>query len=165
MAEFGREVRISRTVGKAIGLLTKAGREQRAAEKDYQSQWVGRIRGTGRSSIPYITGYAEYLCSWAYVGTDDIKKAIKSLEAALQSGFDPGIVLTLLYNYNETIKKTNEAAKWAQSLLDTNVGTIQEAEESEFDRALLLTIRAAAQEPKFSAGKWHAIGLCSYSEH
>jgi hypothetical protein len=166
MSEFGHEVRISRTVGKAIGLLTKAGREQRAAEKDYQSQWVGRVRGTGRSSVPYLTGYTEYLCSWVYVGTDDIKKAIKSLETALQSGFDPGIVLTLLFNFNETIKRTNEAAHCAQSLLDyTNVGSIKEAEESEFDRALVVSMRAAGQEPKFSEMKWQAIQKSNSDKH
>jgi tetratricopeptide (TPR) repeat protein len=158
MAEFGHAVRISNTVGKALGMLTKASRERRAAEKDYQSQWVGRIKGTGNSAVPYVSGYAEYLCAWVYMGTDDIKKALKSLERALESGFDPGIVLTFLHNINDTLKNRDAAARWAQRLLDyTNVGSLQEAEGSEFDRSLMLTIKAAGLQPQFSSRFWNTI--------
>jgi hypothetical protein len=158
MSEFGHALTIRTKLGKALGMITKAGREQRAAEKDYQSQWVARIRGTGQSSMPYIAGYAEYLCSWVYMGTDDIKKAIKSLERALECGFNPGLVLTFLYNINDTLKNNNDAARWAQKLLDyTNVESAEEAEQSDFDQALVLTIRAAGQQPKFAKRFWDEI--------
>jgi hypothetical protein len=138
MSEFGHALTIRTKLGKALGMLTKAGREQRAAEKDYQSQWVARIRGMGQSSVPYIT------------------------ERALECGFNPGLVLTFLYNINDTLKNNNDAARWAQKLIDyTNVESAEEAEKSDFDQALVLTIRSAGQQPKFAKRFWDEIAAAN----
>lgn len=156
-AEFGHEVKVHGAVGKAIGFLTSAGRERRAMQKEVQTEWVGRIRRAARSADRYASGFAEYLCSHVYMGTDDVKRAIKALDAALEGGFDPGSVLVLLVGVTETLKDKQGASGYAQRLLDhMNVGTAADAERDKYAQQLVSTIRAAGGEPKFASSRWDA---------
>lgn len=159
MDEFGSGVRVHGALGKAVGFLTKEGRAQRAMQKEIQADWVGRIRRSwGRSSSPYVYGYAEYLCAFVYMGTDDIKKAIKSFEDALRSGFDNGLVLSFLFYIHDQLKHKTEAAQWAQKALDyCSVESEKEAEENDFEHQLVLAIKSVGQEPQFVQRIWQSI--------
>lgn len=150
ISEF-QYVRTRSTFGKALGLLTKEGREKRAEEKGVQSGWVSRIRSTGRSDSPYVHGYAKYLCHIVYCGTVDIGKAIRSLEDAYKSGFDRGMVISALFDLHDMLKHKEDAADWAQRGLDIlGVESMEEAEEDESIYKLLLTIKDAGREPQFA---------------
>lgn len=156
-AEFGGDLRVRSTLGKAVNFLTKEGREQRKLEKEVQAEWCGRIRRTGRSRSPYVHGFSEFLCSFVYMGTDDVKKAIKSLEDSYNAGFDRGVVAALLSHIHDGLKNKTEAARFAQIALDfLHIESIEEAKELKWND-LILTIKAAGQEPQFVTRLWKAI--------
>lgn len=157
MAEFG-ETRIRNALGKTLNLLTKRGREQRAMQKQIQSEFCEQIRSVGRSRTPYVQGYAEFLCFWVYQGTDDIKKAIKSLEEAYNFDFDPFNVLGLLYITHDGLKHKEEAAQVAQKILTIlRFESIEDAEQDELKTNCILSIKAAGHEPQFATHIYESI--------
>lgn len=164
-AEFGGDSRVRSTLGKAVNFLTKEGREQRKLEKEVQAEWCGRIRRTGRSRSPYVHGFAEFLCSFVYTGTDDVKKAIKSLEDAYNAGFDRGMVAGILSHIHDRLKNKAEAARFAQIALDSlSIESMEEAKKHKWDD-LILTIKAAGQEPKFATRLWKTIQEKNFQKH
>lgn len=157
-AEFGHERKIHGAVGKALGLLTKAGRERRRMEKDVQTEWVVRISRTGSSSFPYLKGYREYLNAIVYVGTDDVNRAIRSLDNASEVGFDSGPVLSLLFGIHDMLKHEDEATRCAQKLLDQlEYDGRDDTRRNKFDDQLILTIRAKGKEPLSASRIWESI--------
>lgn len=120
--EFGDIWRGRTMLGKAFQMLTKEGREERKAITELRDRWYGDIKHKGGWSIlgndPYVKGYVAYLNAHVSGGTEDWKGAVKQLKDALEYGFDPVKTLSILIAVLDWLKKPEEAAQYAQQLID-----------------------------------------------
>lgn len=158
-AEFGGSARYTKNIaGKAFNMITKEGRERRAAQKDYQQEWILRIMRTARSSEPYIKGYAEFLSYLVYRSTDDMKKGIKALEKAYEFGFDEYVVLHNLYHMHNELKHNQETIKYAQKCLDLiGYNNVDEIKDITFEYQYYLSIKKYGAEPLLADKIWKQI--------
>jgi len=129
MSEFGNNWHGKNTLGKALQFLSNQGREEKKALDELCIQWIGRIKHplsfSGNDS--YVNGYASFITAFVRGGTEDLKGAVKELKSALDYKFDPGSVLSILVPLLDSLKKTDEAANYAQQLID--VMSLQEDEQ------------------------------------
>ncbi len=146
--EFGDYFAVRSNMGKAFNLLTKSGREERAAEKSYQNELAIKIRSAARSSYPYVEGYKNYLLGLVYINTGDTSKAIKSLKNAYDTNYNKIKILDLLIPILTTLKRYDEAAQFAQDGLDIWGIDDLNGQHSDEVNQLIKVIQEAGQVPK-----------------
>jgi len=159
IAEFGENWRGRTTVGKALQLLTKEGREQKKALSEIRDEWYGNIKHRCGWSLfdndPYVKGYVAYLNAHASGGTEDWKGAVKELKSALENKFDLQTVLITLVMLLDVMKKYDEAVNYAQQLLD--ISSVEENEQKQdFIQPVLLIFKQIGQKPLWANRIWEA---------
>lgn len=153
--EFGdyeEHTEFSSKFGKAlVGLLSKERKEQRREQKEVQRKVIHEIKMTGRSNKTYLKGYISFLSSIVYLGTDDLKKGLKSLDDAYDLGFDPELLLSRICQLNVALKNKEKAAENAQELMNKLLfDSYEKARNNEFGLELIVVIEDAGNKPYFS---------------
>jgi hypothetical protein len=155
MAEFGDNWHGRNTLGKALQFLSKQGREEKKALDELQTQWIVRIKRPLNFSDndPYVNGYAAFLIAFVKGGTDDLKGAVKELKRALDYKFDTASVLSLLVPLLDSLKKNEEAANYAQQLVD--VMSLQENEQKQdLLQSVFLVFKTTGLKPIWANRIW-----------
>lgn len=154
-AEFGDHWRGKNALGKTLQFLSKQGREEKKALDEIQTQWIVKIKRPLNFSgnDPYVNGYAAFLMAFVKGGTEDLKGAVKELKSALEYKFDPASVLSLLVPLLDSLKKGEEAANYAQQLVD--VMCLQENEQKQdLLQSVFLVFKTIGRKPIWANRIW-----------
>jgi hypothetical protein len=158
IAEFGEENWRGRTtVGKALQLLTKEGRENKRALSEIRDEWYGKIKhGCGWGIFEndaYVKGYVAYLNAHVSAGTEDWKGAVKELKSSLENDFDPPKVLLMLLSLLDAMKKYDEAVDYAQRFIDISSFESNDHKDERF-QPIFLIFRQIGRKPLWVNRIW-----------